>query len=392
MFSQADPTISQRFGGTGLGLYLTKKLLTQMEGTINVKSEKGKGIIFEFIPISSLSFSFSFFMILNSFVFLQAGSEFTFTLPLGLSPRDYELGKGHSTLKKSPSRQITALVVDAHHASSATLHKYLSESGIVKPTTVHNLQDGLQQLTSQHYDIAFIDSDLMVPDSDILNTFLDQLLHCASKRILLKSLVRKVPPKVVKQFTGFMLKPVKLHILEEALSSIIYTPESPTTPKNINSQISQLSSNTNVNSNVKSDKRIGITNSSANSASSVPFPTYKILLVDDNIVNCRVGQKLIQKLGHTCDIATSGQKALELFHAQKYDMIFMDIIMPEMDGYATTKLIREVEKKHCLPRTPIVALTAVDSSDKGIDEGMVIVVTNFPFLPLKKLQSLICCF
>jgi CheY-like chemotaxis protein len=218
----------------------------------------------------------------------------------------------------------------------------------------------------------------MVPDSDILNTFLDQLLHCTSKRILLKSLVRKVPPKVVKQFTGFMLKPVKLHILEEAISNTVHTPESPITPKNTNSHIHQVSSNTNASSNNKTDKKIEISCPSGSSASSAPTsPTYKILLVDDNIVNCRVGQKLIQKLGHTCDIATSGHKALELFHSQKYDMIFMDIIMPEMDGYTTTKLIREIEKKHCLPRTPIVALTAVDSSDKGIDEEMVTTVVPF---------------
>jgi osomolarity two-component system sensor histidine kinase NIK1 len=89
------------------------------------------------------------------------------------------------------------------------------------------------------------------------------------------------------------------------------------------------------------------------------------------MVNCRVGQRLIQKLGHVCDIATSGQQALELFYSHKYDLIFMDVIMPEMDGYTTTKQIREAERKHCLPRTPIIALTAVDSSDKCFDEDMV---------------------
>jgi len=336
MFSQADPSISQRFGGTGLGLYLAKKLLTQMGGSITVESEKGKG------------------------------SQFTLVLPLELSPQNSKFEKEYSLSKKGQSSQLNALIVESHKGSSAALHKYLVESEIAKATTASTLEEALQLLTTQIYDVAFIDSDLMVPDCSILNPFLSQLLLHCPHRILLKSLTRKVPPKIIKHFTGSMLKPVKLHILEQTLSNIVSSSLSPLLSKATESHLSQsLSNNTN------SNKADTVNNSNnMNSSKTKQNPSYKILLVDDNMVNCRVGQKLIQKLGHNCDIATSGQQALELFHAHKYDMIFMDIIMPEMDGYKTTKLIRETERTHCLARTPIVALTAVDSSDQGFDEGM----------------------
>jgi CheY-like chemotaxis protein len=108
--------------------------------------------------------------------------------------------------------------------------------------------------------------------------------------------------------------------------------------------------------------------------SSEPLMGLKVLLVDDNIVNCQVGQRLVKRLNHECHIATSGAEAIQKFNAEHYDVvssasiaiiaiiliyclqIFMDLVMPEMDGFKATQLIREAEEILQRPhRTPIIA-------------------------------------
>lgn len=101
------------------------------------------------------------------------------------------------------------------------------------------------------------------------------------------------------------------------------------------------------------------------------FSNKRILVVEDYLINQELTKELLEILGCTVDVASTGHEALELVEKQRYDLIFMDIQMPKMDGYETTKEIRQLEKgSH---HTPIVALTAnalQGDREKCINAGM----------------------
>jgi len=90
----------------------------------------------------------------------------------------------------------------------------------------------------------------------------------------------------------------------------------------------------------------------------MPEKKLSILVVDDNRVNQLFIRTILEKEGHSVTIAADGRQAFNLFNKEKFDLVFMDIQMPEMDGYDTTAAIRAYEKQEILTPTPIVALTA----------------------------------
>ncbi|MBN1323582.1 MAG: response regulator [Methanotrichaceae archaeon] len=99
------------------------------------------------------------------------------------------------------------------------------------------------------------------------------------------------------------------------------------------------------------------------------FANRKVLLAEDNPVNQKVALKMLQRLGISADLARSGREVLEAMEKADYDLIFMDIQMPDMDGLETTKMIRSTEKK----RPYIVAMTAhalQEIKDRCLDAGM----------------------
>ena len=98
----------------------------------------------------------------------------------------------------------------------------------------------------------------------------------------------------------------------------------------------------------------------------------KILLAEDNLINQKITVTFLKRLGHLVDIADNGRIAVEMFKADNYDLILMDIQMPEVSGFEATSAIREIEKKSS-GHTPIIALTAhalVGDKEKCLDSGM----------------------
>jgi len=87
-------------------------------------------------------------------------------------------------------------------------------------------------------------------------------------------------------------------------------------------------------------------------------PAYRILLVEDNLVNQKIAQRLLEKKGHEIRLAANGEEALEYYQKERFDLILMDIQMPVMDGQAATAHIREIEMETGVCRTPIIAMTA----------------------------------
>lgn len=104
-----------------------------------------------------------------------------------------------------------------------------------------------------------------------------------------------------------------------------------------------------------------------------PAATLRILVVDDQRINQVVARGLLEKQGHEVVVAENGRLALELFHREAFDVVFMDVQMPEMDGLETAAAIRAFEAEEGRPRTPIIALTAlVQPEDRQacLDAGM----------------------
>jgi len=116
-----------------------------------------------------------------------------------------------------------------------------------------------------------------------------------------------------------------------------------------------------------------------------------VLVVEDNIVNQQLATRLLEKKGFQVDVAANGFEAIELFKSNTYQLIFMDCLMPDMDGYETTQIIREIEKSRQYPdRTPIVALTAhaiAGEADRCFQVGMDEFITK-PF-KLKQLEMVL---
>lgn len=107
------------------------------------------------------------------------------------------------------------------------------------------------------------------------------------------------------------------------------------------------------------------------SPSAVRDQAARLLLVDDNAINRRVGQRLIERLGYECDVVCNGREAVEAFALGRYDLILMDCLMPEMNGYDATVAIRNQEPRH--HHTPIIALTAAlmeEEQQHCMDVGM----------------------
>lgn len=100
----------------------------------------------------------------------------------------------------------------------------------------------------------------------------------------------------------------------------------------------------------------------------------KIMLVDDNKVNQRLAILIFRQIGFTCDIASDGKEAYEMYQQKKYDLIFMDIQMPVIDGLESTQLIRAFEKEsETLHRAIIVALSGselAENKDTCLEIGM----------------------
>jgi CheY-like chemotaxis protein/HPt (histidine-containing phosphotransfer) domain-containing protein len=99
----------------------------------------------------------------------------------------------------------------------------------------------------------------------------------------------------------------------------------------------------------------------------------RILLAEDNIVNQKLAMELLQGRGHYVGLATNGKEAIEALEQEAFDLVLMDVQMPEMDGFGATREIREREKVHGLPRIPIVAMTAYamkGDMERCIEAGM----------------------
>lgn len=311
VFTQADSSTARRFGGSGLGLAISRSLIQMMGGDIRVSSQLGKGSTFSFT------------------VALQAANTGPLTLP-PLQP----LLKGR-----------LALVVDDNASSRSSLSRRLECAGM-QVIACDNAAHALH--APQLAQVTFALLDVNMPDIDgyALAAQLRQLRPPSQLTlIMLGALSEQISQDELDQLgiQSFLIKPVDPHELMAVLNGFD-TSNSPPVASEV-----------------------------APSNTSPQAPMLRVLLVEDTPINQTLETILLTRMGFDVTIANNGVEAVEAFKRERFDLILMDIQMPEMGGIEATQLIRDRERTQQLPPTPIVAVTAnalKGDREKYIESGM----------------------
>jgi PAS domain S-box-containing protein len=302
-FQQADGSMTRKYGGTGLGLTISSRLVELMKGQIWVESGLGQG------------------------------SRFHFTVRFGLQkvpartivPRDPE------TL-----RDMQALVVDDNATSRQILSKML-ENWHMMPTSVDSGAKAIATLgeslgIGRTFPLILLDAQMPNMDGFALAEAIKMNPDWGAATVMMLSSAGQRGDAVRCRELGvaaYLTKPVRQgELLDAILVALGTRPKNRTAPPLITRHSLR-----------ESKHRL------------------RILLAEDNAVNQLVVLRLLEKHGHTVGVASNGRKALEALEEKSYDAILMDVQMPEMNGWEATQAIREKEKTTG-EHIPIVALTA----------------------------------
>jgi len=308
-FVQADSSTTRHFGGTGLGLSIVRRLIEMMGGQVGVVSEVGKG------------------------------STFFFTLSLEPSEQSTTL----PVLATAHGRRI--LIVDDNATNRRVLGEQLAHAGY-EIASAKDGMDALVLLNQAHAEARGFDAvilDYQMPDMDcaMLGERINSNPLLANTRLVtLTSLDRQGDAQRFRAlgFAAYMTKPVRSRDLLDCMQRVLA------------GEARQW----------QMESQPMITRSVLNQLDAQQRFQGKILLVEDNVVNQKVASRYLERMGCTVRIAHNGLEGVAAFEEDRFDLIFMDVQMPVMDGLTATGKIRELESTRLRTghRTPIVALTA----------------------------------
>jgi signal transduction histidine kinase/HPt (histidine-containing phosphotransfer) domain-containing protein len=300
-FMQADASTARHYGGTGLGLTISKKLVEMMGGKMWAESERGKGSTFHFTA--------------NFQAEPQAARE----------------------IRQPKLADLKILIVDDNASCRAMLAEQAARWGMI-PETAETPQQALNLVRQDQFDVAVLDLQLPGMDGIALAAEIRKLPGAAMMPFVVLTPLGVSPDAPTAAHIGFancIAKPVRPAQLSTALESALFSLKKaagPIAPAKTDLLVSER----------------------------LPL---RILLVDDNAINQKVAARILHQIGYQPDLAGNGREALAAFDKKIYDLVFMDVMMPEMDGLEATNAIRERQKNsgdypNFSSRIVVVAMTA----------------------------------
>ncbi len=315
-FTQADTSTSRKYGGTGLGLSIAKQLVELMDGDINVESRVKVGTTFSFDALFELADAVEGTIVENTFTDLN---------------------------------DLKILVVDDIEDTREILEHILLSFNF-RVTTASSGQEAIDILESEDakdpYKLVLM--DWKMPEMDGIE---------ASKNILVNSKIPELP--LIVMATAYSREEVSTEIEKNNLDGMLLKPF---TPSDILDMVMNVFGKGVRKTNKSEDKwRINTIESIAGA---------EVLLVEDNIINQQVASELLENVGLEVDIANNGLEAVDAVKHKAYDVVLMDLQMPEMDGFEATEIIRSEEQFKNLPILAMTANAMIEDKEKCLLIGM----------------------
>ena len=319
-FSQVDASTTRKFGGTGLGLTISKKLVEMMNGEIWVESQIG------------------------------LGSAFHFRIPLSINKESKLIHQHLSTSFDLTGKDV--LVIDDNRSNCFLMKEILSGFG----ASIHmgfNGREGMKVIQNRKIDLVLLDHQM--PEMDGID-FVQEIRKdrkLKDLKIILLSSIADTSAGLYQDYglNGYLTKPIRRKELIKTIEEVMVgNHQSMEKSEVIHEEVLQ-------------------------------HDTVKILVAEDNVVNQTVARHMLSKLGYGLEIAEDGDQAVRLATSLEYDIIFMDVQMPNKDGITATKEIRTLDGPN--QTKPIIAMTAFameKDRDRCIDAGM----DDYISKPIKK--------